>query len=289
MKKKFIKIKNYALRSVALVFLLMVSCQSDDNTNDNEGHANVPLDETFVVTGAPSEFTKKLLLTHFTGTWCGACTWTDKAVTKALDDNEKVIGVSVHGGKSNEPMRIPESDQLNYEYGIQAYSTVKINGKSGEWSRINNYPESQLQPFLQESAKLGLAIETCANDSNEMCFNVKVGFAEAVSNVKLVVFLIEDELYYDQRNFYPALGSDPILQYRHNKVLRRSLTAVMGDKIPEDKLGVGGVYSRRMKIPFKDTNIVNTNKALIVAYVVDSQDKVLNVQKVQLGSSKGFD
>ena len=64
-------------------------------------------------------------------------------------------------------------------------------------------------------------------------------------SMRLAVYMLEDGLIYDQRNFTSYYGgADPIIDFVHDDVLRRSLTNVFGDNIPSDEVGHGKTYSR---------------------------------------------
>ena len=59
--------------------------------------------------------------------------------------------------------------------------------------------------------------------------------------------MLEDGLIYDQRNFTSYYGgADPIRDFVHDDVLRRSLTDVFGDDIPQDQVGHGKTFTAKI-------------------------------------------
>jgi len=56
--------------------------------------------------GAPSTYTKKVLLEDFKGTWCPHCP-PAAAIANAKNGNPNIFGVGYHAG--NDPMEIPET------------------------------------------------------------------------------------------------------------------------------------------------------------------------------------
>jgi hypothetical protein len=82
-------------------------------------------------------------------------------------------------------------------------------------------------------------------------------------------------------------AGDPIQNFEHNHVARATLTNIFGDQIPADQAVLGSTYYKDFiyTIPaaYSAANLD------LVAFVVDSSGKVVNVQKVKAGSDQDFD
>jgi hypothetical protein len=111
---------------------------------------------------------------------------------------------------------------------------------------------------------------------------------------RLVVYVLENGLLYDQENYMnndsssPWYGAgNPIPNFEHEHVARAVLTNVFGDQIPAGQTVLGSNYSKdftyTIPVAYTAANLE------LVAFVVDSSDKVVNVQKVKAGSNQDFD
>jgi hypothetical protein len=239
---------------------------------------------TISVAELPS-FTTKILLSDYTGTWCGACPIAGRSIHDAKAGNPNIIPVGFHNGDS---MANTYSDAVDNFYGISSYPTVQINGAAGNWS-WSNFPTSELNPFLDATAQLGLGIATTVSGTN-IDITVKVGFANVTStNLKLTVYLVEDGIVASQANYYVAGHPDPWPDYVHDDILRRSYTDAMGDDITSSEVVRGGEFTRTFSSVAIPNTVANADNARIVAFVSDSTNKVLNIQTVAVGSTIDFD
>ena len=65
-------------------------------------------------------------------------------------------------------------------------------------------------------------------EGDGLYLNVKVKMGYSYDSMKLAVYMLEDGLIYDQRNFTSYYGGADQLDFVHDDVLRRSLTNVWG-------------------------------------------------------------
>ena len=69
-----------------------------------------------------------------------------------------------------------------------------------------------------------------------LTIKVKLKMGYNYKALKLGLYIVEDELIYDQRNWTSYYQGDPIKNYEHNDVLRKNITGLLGDQIPSEHL-----------------------------------------------------
>jgi len=246
---------------------------------------------TIVVTAAGSggsggastrTFTTKMIISDFTGTWCGACSTAGVKIHSTTAANNKVLAIAYHNDDS-----MSNADALVVEtaYNVNAFPTVKLNGNA-DWT-WSSMPLAELDPFLNAMQQTGLAINSTVSGNN-LDITVKVGFANITNtNLKLTVWLLEDGKVASQSNYYEP-GGNPLANYVHNDIARKAYTAPMGDVIPAASIVVDADYTKSftgVAIPAG----VDTSKLRILAIVSDTSNNVLNVQTAATGTNKDFD
>lgn len=265
--------------SLMIVFFLVSSC-----------YYSVDVPELEIV--EPSEFTQKLLMEDFTGTWCVYCPAAGHAIKLAVEQDSRFIPVGVHYRSITNPevMQNSFSELLVNEFSVAGFPKVYLNRREALWP--NDYLISTLESKLNRYAPVGLAINSILTGNN-LDVTVKVGFVTEtaiVDNYKLVVFLLEDGLIYPQHNAVLEINDEIpeiIEDYEHNDVLRYSFTNVKGDNLP-NQVATDHRYIREYSITLPNT-IQNTNNLELVAFVVDKNDNCLNVQYAKVGINQDFD
>ena len=251
---------------------------------------------SFSATGAPSTFSKKVLLEDFTGTWCSYCPGAGAAILTALNGNSNLFGVGYHAG---DPMEIPETAYWSNYYNVTGFPTVYVNGPDTRW----NYPNmTQVNAELAEDASVGLAIEA-AIVGGKLDLEVNVGFKLTPSEeIKLMIYLVEDNVIVST----PQSGSSQGANYVHKDVLREVYTDQLGDVISSSNAITGGVFTRTITGLDLPSNVDNTNELKVVAYLRNTYTKtfvdyfetthtnsphydIYNVQEVHVGNSQAFD
>ncbi len=265
----------------------------------------------------PSEYTQKVLIEDYTGTWCQFCPRMARILDFYTEYSDRVIPVAIHteGTGINDPWV--------YEYWEQMADINNYNAPAaprGKFNRIYEvdmltftqpcpndaqayYP--QIDSYLNQTAPLGLAINSSLN-GNSLSINVKVGFAtDDISNAKLVVNLIEEGLVHDQKNAYYGgnftnciFNQDPynfeiIPNFPQKHVLLKSYTDIFGDDIPVNQVTDGNVWTRDLNVTLP-SNVTNSNNLYIVAFVVGNGNEIktraaLNVQRAKVGTFQDFD
>ena len=251
---------------------------------------------SFISTGSPSNFTKKVLLEDFTGTWCPQCPPAAAAVANAVNSNANIFGVGYH---YNDPMQIPETAFWTNHYNVTGFPTVYVNGPDTRW----NYSSmSQVNNELSEEATLGLSVEA-EIVGGKLDLELNIGFKSSpVEEVKLMIYLIEGTA----TSSSPQSGSSQGTNYVHNDILREVYTDQLGDVIPPSNTLSGGIYTRTMTGLDIPENTTDFNDLKVVVFVRNSYTKtfvdyfnqthensphydIYNVQEVYVGETASFD
>jgi 3-deoxy-D-manno-octulosonic acid (KDO) 8-phosphate synthase len=99
---------------------------------------------------------------------------------------------------------------------------------------------------------------------------------------------LEDNLFYNQTNYSTYFGNvNPVVNFEHNHVLRSSLTNVLGDAITES----ASIYQTITKtfsvsVP---SNVDNAENINFVAFIVDSNNQVVNVRAAHANENQDFE
>lgn len=235
----------------------------------------------------PSEYTQKVLVEDYTGTWCGWCPRVAYAIQQVKLQSNKVVSVAIHSediyASSNTPL-------MESTFEVESYPTAKIN-------RINTWAPNHEPEHLEEvlnrtgfNAPLGLAIST-STSGNSLNATIRVGFANNYSeNLNLVVYLLENGLVSNQTNYTTYFGgTSSIPNFQHNDVLRAIYTPLLGSPIPASETIDEHIFIYQLSqiIP---ASVTNTSNLHLVAFVVKASTKeVINVQEVAVGSEVGFE
>jgi hypothetical protein len=184
-------------------------------------------------------------------------------------------------------METSVTSELESAYGVNGWPAGRIN-RNITW----NESITQVMNYVGDEADLGLGINSTLNGST-ITVDVKVGYAASVSGGKLVVYLLEDGLLYDQANYMNGdanspwyQAGNPIVDFEHNNVLRMVYTDVFGDTIPDGTMGAVNTSSFSAAIP---ADVQDNSKLEIVAFVIGSDGTVINTQHADLGENKDFD
>lgn len=252
--------------------------------------------EPFVVTfsdGSEINFKKRVLIEDYTGTWCGNCPRVAHAIELAKQQSDAIVTVAIHRSSSNPSD--PNYDPYNYDsstleslINISGYPKALLN-RMTRWSPLeqNNIPQV-INLTQGENPKLGLAMNAQVNGGN-INLEVKTKFSKDFSNLKLVVCVLENGLIYDQvnyTNFYTGPGY--ILNFQHDHTLRTCLTPLLGEAVANNLTSVGQTYTKTFSVPVP-ANVANANNIEFVAFMVDENNKVINVRKATPGQNQEFE
>ena len=116
--------------------------------------------------------------------------------------------------------------------------------------------------------------------------NVKVKFAEDYQNLRLVIYLLEDNLNYFQVNYTSTYygGIDPIPNYEHDNVVRSTVTDILGEPMGTS-FAAGSTFERSFSINVP-ANVENPANIRFVAFVIGDDNKSINARSNDVNGSQ---
>ena len=242
----------------------------------------------------PTKFTKNALIEDYTGTWCQFCPRVSHAIDLVNGQTNEAVVVAIHRGSTN-----PASgtyDPYNFNAGVlenminlTGYPTAMLD-RTTDW----NFPEpnnvAQVIGLTGDDADIGLAMVPTLSGNN-VSVEVKVKFGGDLSNTNLrvVLYLLEDGLQYNQINgtsYYS--GVNPLVNFVHNHELREAYTNLLGDQIPVGDIVAEQEYTTTITGTLP-ASIENINNLSVVALVVDGiTNDALNSRSANFGDSQSF-
>lgn len=243
--------------------------------------------------GSEINFTKRLLIEDYTGTWCGYCPRVAHAIDLVKAQTDNIVTVAIHRESlnPNSPSYDPytyDSSELEDVINIPGYPKGLLN-RMTQWSFPEPNNINQAIALTQgENPKLGLAMASSVS-GNTISLDVNVQFSKNFSGLKLVVYVLENGLIHDQHNYTSYYGGASILpDFEHNHTLRSCATNLLGDAISSSETTTGNIYSRSFTIPVPAT-VENASNLEFVAFVVDTDGNAINVRAALPGDTQDFE
>ena len=242
-----------------------------------------------------TKFNQNVLIEDYTGTWCGYCPRISYAIELVEEQTTDAYVVAIHRGSTDpgnsyyDPYNF-SAGTLEDLIGLEGYPTGMLN-RITEWI----YPEpnnvSQVVNLTSDQSDVGLALSPTLNGNTmNIDVNVKFGGQFSASNAKLVVYVLEDGLEFNQTNYTSYYGGGNVIpNFEHNHVLRASLTSLLGDQIPASEYSADNVYQVNFNgaVP---SNVVNTENMSVVAVVINgSSNAAINVRGADFGDTQTFE
>ncbi len=231
-------------------------------------------------------YTQKVLAEFFTGTWCGTCPGDLIPVETYTEANPNTIVVYMHGpAGSPDPFQYTYDAQLRAAFGIVDQPNVLLN-RTNFWDG----QESTFNTLSKNTAVLGIGLATSISGAT-ISVNVKVKFGLNIYQpLKLVVYLIEDGLLYDQVNYGYYNLPNPIPNFIHHNVMRNAATDIFGDDIPSIQQTTNNIWQKSYTVDASKYKVANCK---IVAFVLYGDNAsglkgVLNTQIVNAGQSISY-
>ncbi|MBT3560670.1 MAG: Omp28-related outer membrane protein [Flavobacteriaceae bacterium] len=172
----------------------------------------------------------RVVLEDYTGTWCGYCPNVSHAIEEIRMITDDISVVAIH--YADEMTISPGLDLIN-EFNITGYPTARIN-RTVDWSYP--YGSSQIESLIETDNSIAISIDSHMIDMSMLQVQLRVVSEEDLSDHKVIAYLVEDNLIYDQTNYYNydensyffGMGN-PIVNFVHNDVLRHSFTDALGN------------------------------------------------------------
>lgn len=259
--------KKILLATITFLGLTNVSCISND-WEDNSINTEI------VEQPISGKFLKNVLIEDYTGTWCQYCPRVLHGIEQVQNQQLRAYPVSIHrsSGSFTDPYNF-NALALEQMLDISGYPAAKLNRKI-QWS--NSSSPTEVKNQIKPNADLGIALNSIVSGGS-INLDVNIKFVSNFSDLKLVVYVLEDGLIYNQVNATSYFGGqNPIVNFEHNHVLRACLTdLVNGNPLIGTTAGATVTQNFTVAIP---ANLANATNMSFVAFVIDASGKAVNVR-----------
>ncbi len=240
--------------------------------------------------GSLISFKSNVLVEDYTGVWCGNCPRVvyalEQADTQLGENKSQLIKVAIHRASTN-----PQDASYDpYTFDSSAfepnggYPKAYINRKT-RWTPLEYNNLAMVTSQTQVLKRLGLKMSSELLPNNSIKLNVSGSFASDFANVGLVVYVLDNGFVHDQINYTTFFGgSDPILNFPQDHVLKNILTGHNGDLISNTSLG--SEFTREFIVSSNDFQ--NPENVEFVAFFIDSNGSVLNARKSKLNDNQTY-
>ena len=226
----------------------------------------------------------KVIVEDYTGTWCGYCPPVAHAIYELKEVYDNIISVGIH---NNDELTIDQESDLRSELGISGFPSARLN-RTISW--FDPYQISDVNSLLGEENNVAISIKS-ALENIDLEVNLRIVSNVELVNHKLVIYLVESNLIYDQSNYFNYVEDsyfynlgNPIENYSHQDVLRKSITNISGNAL--DLIQPLTDYKFNFNVEISP-DFVQENLA-IVAMVVDSNNNAINSQFSEVNSFQDF-
>ncbi len=263
--------------AITFLGLSNVSCISND-WEDNSVSSEV------IELPVSGKFLRNALIEDYTGTWCQYCPRVLHGIEQVQLEQLRAYPVSIHRSVASnpDPYDFP-AGPLEQLIGVTGYPRAMLN-RNVIW--VNNISTKEVKDQIKPNANLGIALNSTVSGGN-INLNVTMKFLENFSNLKLIVYVLEDGLLHNQVNATSFFGGqNPIINFEHNHVLRACLTnLVVGDAIAGTNADALVTRNFTVNVP---ANISNVANMYFVAFVLDASGKAINVRGAAPNVSQTF-
>ena len=228
----------------------------------------------------------RVVLEDYTGTWCGYCPNVSHAIEEIRMITDDISVVAIHYG--DEMTISPGLDLINEFNPSGEYPTAKIN-RTVDWSYP--YVSSPIESLIDTDNSIGISIDS-QMDGMILAINLRVVSEEDLNNHKIIAYLVEDNLIYDQTSYYNydensyffGMGN-PIVDFTHNDVLRHSFTNILGDPIENPTPALNDAY---FNYSIEIESEYNPDNLGIVIMIVNENNTALNSQFSEINYFQDF-
>ena len=239
--------------------------------------------EDIIVNQVPIEYKQYVLVEDYTGTWCGYCTRVSFAIEEVKKQTNDAVVIAIHQG---DPMQFSLESTLRSHFGVTGFPTAFID-REARWAPPEPNSMDQVLGKLSKKAYAALAMESSI-DGDMLTIKVKLKMGYNYQALKLGLYIVEDKLIYDQRNWTSYYQGDPIVDYEHNDVLRKNITGLLGDQIPSDQLGHDKEFEKEFQYVIPSE--FNKDNIRMIAFVTEASKKeTINVRSSKIGETQSFE
>ncbi len=227
----------------------------------------------------------RVVLEDYTGTWCGYCPNVSHAIDEVRMITDDISVVAIHYG---DEMTISTGIDLINEFNISVYPTARIN-RTTDWPYP--YNSSQIESLIEADNSIAISIDSNTNWPL-LQVQLRVVSEQDLSDHKIIAYLVEDNLIYDQTNYYNfdqnsyfyGMGN-PIVDFIHNDVLRHSFTDAIGNPMENPTMALtDNFYNYSFEI---DSEFSPENLGIVVM-VVNQNNTAINSQFSTINSFQDF-
>ncbi len=266
-----------------ITVVIEVSC-----ADTNAIYSEIKIDDSVDAPTVSGQFKKHVLIEDYTGTWCGNCTRVSYGIQQVLEQSDKVVAVGIHNG--NDPYHfaniLPLKNLVSPNNDLQL-PIARLN-RTIVWTEPDTNV-TQVKNLTSNNCGLGLAMNSTVSEGT-INLDVSVKFSQNYSGLRLVVYLLENNLIYKQEDYTTLYGlvfpQHTIQGFVHNHVLRTALTDLLGNQLTGTAFDKTVTSNFNIPIP---TNISNPANISFVAFVVDANNLVVNVRASKPNESLGFE
>jgi thiol-disulfide isomerase/thioredoxin len=246
--------------------------------------------------GTIINFRKKVLIEDYTGTWCGYCPRVAYAIELVKAQTEDAIAVAIHRPTNDpaslvyDPYNFAEAEALELFLGGEGGYPKGYLNRINRWTSLEPEHVNEAIALTQgENPRLGLAMTAAVAEGN-ISLDVNVMFGKEFTNeLKLVVYVLENGLLYEQHNYTSYYdGVDLLEGFEHNHTLRATLTPILGEAISSSETTFENVYTRTFSVPVP-ANMENAGNIEFVAFIVDETGRAVNVRAAHAGEDQEFE
>jgi len=259
--------KKNLLIAASFLSMMNLSCISDDWADNS-------VNTVVIEQPISGKFLKNVLIEDYTGTWCQFCPRVLYGLDKVEEEHLAAYPVSIHiaNNPNTDPFTFP-ANALQQAVGASGLPTAMLN-RNILWD--NETTTTEVKNQIKPNCDLGIALNSTVTGGN-INLDVNIKFAGNFTGLKLIVYVLENGLVADQTNETSFFGGqNPIPAYEHNHVLRSCLTdLVNGEAITGTNNGT--TITRNFTFPVP-SNVANVANISFVAFVIDSNGRVINVR-----------
>ena len=261
---------------------------SYDELGNHEVYADYTIDSQIYSTDLIGfnivEPINKVVVEDYTGTWCGYCPPVAHAIYELKEVYDNIISVGIH---NNDELTIDQESDLRSELAISGFPSARLN-RTISW--LDPYHISDVNSLLSEENDVAISINSNL-ENIELGIDLRIASNVELVNHKLVIYLVESNLIYDQSNYFNYVEDsyfynlgNPIENYSHQDVLRKSITNISGNVL--DIIQPLNDYKFNFNVQINPDFVVEN--LAIVAIVVDSNNNAINSQLGAVNSFQDF-
>jgi hypothetical protein len=290
------------LKYTVFVLSAIFTISGCNKTGNFSVQQNKSSNNLFTASTVPASFTQKTLIEDFSGDWCGYC---PNGIV-ALDTIEASFPDLAYGVDMPQPpdsLSSVYSDSLSAKYKAKAFPAGCINriynNKTPTYTAANNTGwNAYADSIFKKTAACGLAINSVLSGRN-LTLQVHCGFNKKLTQaLQITAYLTETDLKANQANylfhspvvagtiFYRTNGT--VDGYVYKDIFRQLISKNDGDAIPATDVKKGGEFIDSLS--FTIPSAYKTAHCFIIAFIKNAGNgQILNVQRVQVGTTKNYD